>query len=66
MDPTSPFASRDNSTPVTSTKIIHVNFCMHCHYLWKAPSEAEKCINCIQDIPLVVSLINYESEIPQT
>lgn len=64
MDSDSPFAEHQSSQVNTDTKIVHVNYCAGCHYVWKAPAKAEKCLNCKNNPDLVISLVSYSTGIP--
>ncbi len=67
MDPSSPFAYRNEDTKtINPTTVVHVNFCKICHYVWKAPAAAVRCVNCIQEEDTAVSLIHYITEAPLT
>lgn len=66
MDPNSPFARFEKTEVKTQTRTIHVNFCTICHYVWKAPTAAKTCINCIGNGECATSLVSYETEVPIT
>ena len=66
IDPASPFADRETTVPVTRTRLVHVNFCSVCHYVWKAPAEARTCINCKGNGLTARSLVSYETEVQIT
>lgn len=65
MDPRSPFSHLKEPTKIAPSKIVHINFCTACHYVWKAPTEAKICVNCIGNEETAISLISYESEVPR-
>lgn len=64
MDPESPFAGMTKPSPSKTGK-IHVLYCENCHYVWKAPAETTKCVNCKgYGENTVRSLVSYRSGIP--
>lgn len=66
MHPDSPFASHATATPSKPSRTVHVNFCTVCHYVWKAPAAATRCINCKGNGECARSLVSYETEVPIT
>lgn len=66
MDPNSPFAGMSKPQSNKSGQ-IHVLYCENCHYVWKAPAETKKCVNCRgYGDDTVRSLVAYKSGIPIT
>lgn len=67
MDLDSPFASAgfSKSKPQQSTGVVHVNYCDNCHYVWKGPVVAEKCLNCKDEPVSVRSLVSYSNDAPR-
>ena len=65
MDPDSPFAGRESARPIAPSRVVHVNFCSTCHYVWKAPVAATQCVNCTNR-DTARSLVSYETEVPVT
>lgn len=67
MDPESPFANRPMSVIINdrpkSNRIVHVNFCEVCHYVWKAPAAAKTCVNCKGNGECARSLVSYKTEV---
>lgn len=65
MDPSSPFyrGKHLEPQPITTTRVVHVNFCSVCHYVWKAPAEARTCINCKGNGESAMSLVSYLTEV---
>ncbi len=67
IDPESPFAKLGHTAPERSArKIVHVNFCDVCHYVWKSPAAAKVCVNCKGNGESARSLVSYETDVPLT
>jgi hypothetical protein len=64
MDPRSPFAAFAKSEQIPHTTKVHVNYCVVCHHVWKAPAAASQCINCTNE-NTACSLVNYDTEVGQ-
>lgn len=63
MESDSPFASFGVEKPLKNSLTIHVMFCDVCHYVWKAPTETTRCINCKGNGECARSLVSYKTEV---
>lgn len=66
MERDSPFFARTTAERGKPSRIVHVNFCAVCHYVWKAPAAATTCVNCKGNGLTARSLVSYETEVPIT